>query len=361
MTRANHNLSNKLRSIAVSRFVLLSFLWLNVPASLAQRSEVLQDPNLEVLSLEGPKEKDVLAMAVGDGAAWILTNDRLLRVDGLTGQLLSMPTLRVKTWSFDFSNAVIAAHSLWVTGKANKIVGVHRIELSTGKLLSSIPLPYPQGPAVGDNGVWVFAGARHDKLFRINPQTNTTSLAIELGRGFGSAQFADGSLWVINEENGRVKRIDLASAKVLEEFSVSTPHENGPLARSMYYFAVSDGSLWVHDVSGDETVLTRIDANTHQRVAKLQVANSYFVPILWNGFVWLATDGVLNLTKIDPRTNHIVGQVALPVSRGMTVPLLLRDGDSLWAVRKGRWSYTPITIQRVQLRPGKSQVDETRR
>lgn len=52
--------------------------------TLAQQSESIRDAGLDVLGVDGPKPKDVLAVAVGDGAAWILTKDRLARMDAIT-------------------------------------------------------------------------------------------------------------------------------------------------------------------------------------------------------------------------------------------------------------------------------------
>jgi hypothetical protein len=84
--------------------------------------EIRKDAGLDVLSVDGPKPKDVLAFAVGDGAAWILTKDRLARIDAITGASSAVQVPRVKTWSFDFSNATIVAGSLWVTGKINMAI-----------------------------------------------------------------------------------------------------------------------------------------------------------------------------------------------------------------------------------------------
>src|SRR5262249_28371598 len=190
-----------------------------------------------VLSVDGPKPKDVLALAVGDEAAWILTKDRLARMDAIPGASSSMQIPAGKTWSFGFSNATIAAGSVLVSGKINKMRGVHRIDLKTGQLTSSIPIRYAFQAVGGDTAVWIFAGGKNGRLVRIDPQTNTTSLSIEVGKGFGQPHFADGSLWLINPENGRVRRFDPASTKMLAEFSVARPHEHGVLTHFLYYFA----------------------------------------------------------------------------------------------------------------------------
>jgi len=101
---------------------------------------------------------------------------------------------------------------------------------------------------------------------------------------------------------------------MLDEFTVAKPHEHGFLTLFLYYFAVSNGDVWVNDVSGENSFLLRIDATTHQRIVKIKVHNSEFAPALWNGFVWLSTD--LNITKIDLRTNQIAEQITLPAANG---------------------------------------------
>src|SRR5215831_31401 len=334
------------------RLALAFLCLLALLPTLAQQSESIRAAGLDVLSIDGPKPKDVLAVAVGDGAAWILTKDRLAKMDAITGAWSAVPVPPVKTWSWDFSNATIAAGSLWVTGKVNKVQGVHRIDLKTGQLTSSITIRYPSQTVGGDTALWIFSGGRNGTLFRIDPQTNTSSRSIQPGKEFGQPQFADGSLWVINPDNGTVRRFDPESTKMLDEFSVARPHEHGFLTNFVYYFAVHNGDVWVNEASGEKSFLTRIDATTHRRIAEVRVDNSEFAPVFWNGFVWLSTDSVFNIIKVDPRTNHIAGQITVPAAQGpvATVPFLFADKDTLWAVRKvGYTIYGHLTIQRIRI------------
>src|SRR5262249_17224186 len=223
---------------------------------------------------------------------------------------------------------------------------VHRIDLNTGKLTTTIPVRRPGSLVVSDGAVWLLAGPRNGRLFRIDTQTNTLSPGMEVGKDFFSPQFSEGSLWVINLDNGRVRRFDPSSTKMLDEFSVPNSRENNFYTNHVYFFAAIHTDLWV-TLSGDKAALVRIDANTHQRIAKIDVPNSYFSPVFWNDFLWLSSDGD-TLTKVDPSTNHMVGGIALPTPRKLAVPILLKDADSLWVFRRGIWAYSRLAIQRIR-------------
>jgi hypothetical protein len=127
-------------------------LTLALPIHLGGQIEATPDRSLSIISVEGPKEKDVRAIAVGEGAAWILTKDQLLRIDSATGKISTLPAEVIKTWSRGFNNAAIGARALWASGEAHKIKGVHRIDLQTARLprLSRSTLAGALSPSVKD-------------------------------------------------------------------------------------------------------------------------------------------------------------------------------------------------------------------
>jgi len=110
------------------------------------------------------------------------------------------------------------------------------------------------------------------------------------------------------------------------------------------------------------TCLSRFDPKTHERISKLEIDDSKNAPVFWNGYGWLSTAGYhLSgnfITKIDPRTNHVAGQILLPTEHGKTTfsdrgsmpAVLLAGEDSLWSLSEGSSRFSGLLIRRIQLK-----------
>jgi hypothetical protein len=129
-----------------------------------------------------------------------------------------------------------------------------------------------------------------------------------------------------------------------------------------YSYGIREGLRWVLDTQGmygQKRVLSGYDLRTHERIAKLEVDNAVFGPVIWNGSVWLSTRGDPHvghyIAKIDPRLKHTVGRISIPVAvegareSDFLPPLLVADGDSLWALSGNWWSKrTPVILEALQ-------------
>ena len=121
---------------------------------------------------------------------------------------------------------------------------------------------------------------RHAALGRINPI------------------FANGSAWITCNAGNTHVRVDPTTNKVASEVPV------GPRPR---FLTVGGGSLWVLN-QGDGSV-ARIDLSTGKRIALIAagIAGEGGEITFGDGAVWATMIGY-PITRISPRTNRVVGQ-----------------------------------------------------
>jgi len=333
------------------------------------------DPEFTVTVVEGPKRG---AFAVGDGAVWFLGQGQLSKLDPADNHVISVPLedapgpgpmlMAMKGTVPQFF--AVGGGSIWrLARKSKHELELQRLDETNGRLLDEIPLNEKQSGSLSYayGSIWIWSDMFLDHpLVRVDPSAKQVT-TIDLGKGEWSAPcFSEGSVWILGMESGVVKRIDIQSNKIAEEFSIGQKQKNGifsmPFKGGSYYFAVGDGMLWVADsknLSSGKYVLSRFDLKTHERVAKLESDPSDGPPVIWHGYVWLSTAGnVMSghyLTKISPQTNHIVGTIfLLPTISGRILvsgsmpPRLLADQDSLWTFSVGTAGNPPITIHRIQ-------------
>jgi DNA-binding beta-propeller fold protein YncE len=144
-----------------------------------------------------------------------------------------------------------------------------------------------------------------------------------------------GSLWVINTgtagatTNGAVQRIDPRTNRVISTF---------PLGRQPRFAAAGEGGIWVLN-QGDSTV-SRVDAATGREVARIPLGGGSALGDIaaGAGHVWVRTEQLL-LAVIDPKTNRVVARYGPPAGSGAvrvageSVWLTAHDVDSLWRIR----------------------------
>jgi hypothetical protein len=322
------------------------------------------DPRFELVTMEAPK--GVLAFAAGDGAAWLLTKDQLLKVGRRDGAPAALPLEKGKWYGSspaagggDYAPPMAAGGgSVWLVGDAHGVRGIHRIDPATGSCIAAIALEKTDAEAslsFAEGALWLFNRSNRT-LQRIDPKTNRVAATMEFGKGYWQSISPDeGSLWSIELEKGVVKRIDPQSNKVVEEFSAGAAQRNGFLDMSLgregqYSLAAGEGTLWIAsvrtlDVAQDR--LYRIDPKTHARVSTVESIISFFgAPAFWEGLAWVRNGGYNRtgyyIAAIDPKNNAIEGEFLLPLTHKQEMPPIVRaDEDSLWI-------YTGRMLARVQ-------------
>ncbi len=99
-----------------------------------------------------------------------------------------------------------------------------------------------------------------------------------------------GAVWVLNQGDGSVSRIDPATNKVVATIEVGVPGGGGDIA-------VGEGSVWM---TAFEHLLSRIDPSTNM-VAQQFVGKGGDAVRVALGSVWLSNYEAGTVWRIDPR------------------------------------------------------------
>ena len=122
---------------------------------------------------------------------------------------------------------------------------------------------------------------------------------------------AEDSVWVSDNPNGRVLRLDAKTNTIAASVIVGKNPSSG--------LAAGFGSLWV-PICGDDT-LSRIDLRTNEVTATFPTTTSGWEASIATGAgsVWLMTDANGTLSRFDPATNGVAATIQLPTgSYGLT-------------------------------------------
>jgi YVTN family beta-propeller protein len=178
-----------------------------------------------------------------------------------------------------------------------------RIDEDTGEIVATTER-IPEGIqgessiAVGEDGVWFLTFSANPKLIKIDPTTNAVAASFEAPQFSRSVRAGFGVLWVTNT-NGNVARINPADGSVVAVIPT------GPIAD---FLAVGEDAVWVQN-NGDGTV-SRVDPATNAVAATIRVSGR---PIqggdiaVGGGSVWARVSDVL-VAQIDPATNAVVAR-----------------------------------------------------
>jgi DNA-binding beta-propeller fold protein YncE len=180
------------------------------------------------------------AVALGAGAVWAASGDRLLKIDPATG------TIVAGLHGPDYHGLVdvaFGAGAVWIGDLLQVVVRIApKTATPTGEPVRTL---YPSTLAVGYGSVWE-AGVtdligRHPALVRINPQTLRVTQTIPLGKSrqpegtLGLAAGA-GAVWLADYDRGTLLRIDPTTGVIVSTIRIGE-HPSG--------VAVGAGRIWV--------------------------------------------------------------------------------------------------------------------
>jgi virginiamycin B lyase len=263
-------------------------------------------------------------VAIAAGSAWVAVDGGVRRVDATTGVpdgLIVVPG--VICLGFD-----IGFDSLWAGSCDRHLLA--RIDPSTGGLDTPfIDLPVAglqeEGSiGVGDSGVWLVSSGH--ELLHLDPVTNAVDGRWPLPAGAAAVRAGLGSVWVTISDTGGLLKIDPADPRTSRAIAVG----GGPR-----FLAIGEDSVWVMN-QADGTV-SRIDASGTV-VATIDVSD---VPIrggdiaVGGGSVWVRTEQDL-VVRIDPATNAIDRRYGPPSGSGSVAVddtaawVTAHDTSSLW-------------------------------
>ena len=234
-------------------------------------------------------------MAVTDDAVWVTSSNvnHVVRLNAKTNQPDTVVTVAEPC-----SGLAFGFGSLWIPSCGDH--NIVRVDAQTGRLEARIaagPADHEGGIAVGAGSVWIVT-SKNGVLARIDPATNTVKSSIRIPAGSFNLAFANGSIWITSYAGNTLVRVDPETNKVVNQTPV------GPKPR---FLAVGGGSVWV--LNQGEGTIARIDAVTGKRTALIDAG----IPgeggeiAFGGGAVWATVIGH-PITRIDPKTNEVVGQ-----------------------------------------------------
>jgi virginiamycin B lyase len=243
-------------------------------------------------------------LAVAGGSAWAAVAGGVRRLDGTTGEpdgLVPIPGSICLAFDVGFD-------SLWA-GSCDRHLLV-RIDPSTGSLdtpfidLPVVALQEEGSIGVGESGVWLLSTGF--ELVSLDPVTNQVDGTWPLPVSAAAARVGFGWVWVTVPRTDTLLRIDPADPTTSKSIKVG----NGPR-----FLAVGENAIWVMN-QGDGSV-SRVDADGAV-VARIKVSD---VPIhggditVGGGRVWVRIEQDLVVT-IDPATNGVVDRYGPPSGSG---------------------------------------------
>jgi len=295
------------------RFVLLAAALGAVAAMAAVFAYVTRERPITVpansLGMIDPKTNKVIGhVAVGSRPDAIVVGPRSIWVANVGDRDRSLSRVDLKTRSverialdatptglaFGFG-AVWVAHGLLgtVSRVAPQYNGVEPIHAPFSRVG-----PSARGSiAVGDGSVWVAFG--DSSVSRIDPVTQRVVATTYAGNGPSAIAYGLGSLWIANETDSSVSRINPATN--LRYYGSDDAVGLGPSGITVGFDAV-----WVAD-TGDDRV-SRIDAGSSS-VVSVPVGRAPIGIAAGLSSVWVANSGDGTVSRIDPATRKVVATV----------------------------------------------------
>jgi DNA-binding beta-propeller fold protein YncE len=198
--------------------------------------------------------------------------------------------------------------AVWIA-HATGAGGVDRVDPRTGTAIHHIPLPWATALTITADAVWALAVPPAPRslngparLARIDPATNeVVGRRVVVGPDASSVTGTADAIWVTLQRSGRVLRVSPATSRIVARIRVG----RGPIA------SVAGGStLWV--LNETDRTLTRIDSARNEAVgAALSLGKELEDIAMARDGLWVAGSDS-TVTRIDPSTG---------VPRGLAVPV----------------------------------------
>ncbi len=192
---------------------------------------------------------------------------------------------------------------------------------------------HPDGMVIAEGSAWII-NSGSETLSRVDLATGAEAPAQSVGGAPDGIAFGGGSVWVSVSSTGRLLRYDVASGAL--EANVAVPDGVGSCA-------FWDNALWVVDQLDNQVV--RIDSVTNA-ISTVAVGNDPVAVAAGPSGVWVANGVDSTLTRIDPTTDHVLGQ-----------PIALQDAPAAIAVGQGGvWVASAVGNSVTEIDPSSGQA-----
>jgi streptogramin lyase len=269
-------------------------------------------------------ERDFLpqyAVTLDASNVWVACRGKgeLRRHDAVTGETTAI----VSAGAQPPQSIVAGSGAIWAVSRSNWVT---RTDTATGR-------PLVSGIGGDSSYLWFAAGSvwvaddANSKLLRLDPATRQVQARIDTGSGT-SAFVTDGTrAWFTNHRDATLDRLDLATNAVTHLGKLP-----GDAPERMTLFG---GSLWV---TGRGTDLLRVNPDTGAVQGTIEIGTGGIDVAAAGGRIWVANASdaddrqglpvMEHLYAVDPSTNRIVETVT-PTAR-LVVDGVASDGTTLW-------------------------------
>ncbi|MGY1804840.1 hypothetical protein ACI78T_16280 [Blastococcus sp. SYSU D00922] len=271
-------------------------------------------------------------MLAVDGTVWVSgVEPGIVGYDAATGEVRAqVPTAEVPLAMEQGFGSVWAGE-----GTGDLFATLVRIDPASGTVTARIPLPEPgirveSSLAVTEDAVWALIdGEGGDRLLvAVDPLTGTVRDTFPAPEAAEALRGGFGSLWVATSQQS-VVRVDPADG------STQATVETGFGSRFM---AVGDDAVWV--MNQDDGTVSRVDPETDEVAATIQVSDGR-IPggdiAFGDGAVWVRTESEL-ATAVDPGTDEVVRVLGPAAGSGS---IAVTDG-AVWLT-----AHDAFVVQRV--------------
>ena len=249
---------------------------------------------------EATGDAELGGQAAGGGQA--CTRPQGARADGVAELPLELPRQRLAPASVEPGEELdgVASLAQLVQNIGTKLdLNNGQIDLYLGGQMTRTPIRITVAVSIAASAVLVAAtpGAGSDK-----PTGSVSVVArIETGNGPCSEVGGFGYLWVANNRDGTLVRIDPATNAVTGKIDVGP----GPCG-----VAIAGGSVWVDGYSSASVV--RVDPQTLKVIKRIPMGDEIWDITVGAGSVWATGTQSNFVARINPRTNKVTRKISVP-------------------------------------------------
>ena len=300
-------------------------------------TEVNAQQSPSALTIQETIPRDGFSMAFGFGSLWMMSEDRLIRVNATDNSFaeIEIPVHENAAMLFaidKYRDLAVGEEAVWVPDMASSTI--YKIDPALNKVVLAIQTDIFGGEGsigVGHGSLWVLTfDSRNKSVTRYNAATGEMEAKIALPRASKEIVVDHGAVWIAAARRGELYRIDPAANAVTATISVTG---------SPRYLSTSEDSIWIF--SPDDGVVQRVDGRNGKVVATINVGatdNDGDI-VTGGGYVWIIMRRS-TVTRIDPASNRLAG-----VFRGPDGLILGRrlgfGGGSLWVSGANIFRFAP--------------------
>jgi YVTN family beta-propeller protein len=288
-------------------------------------------------SLRGPLLVAAAALALAAASTGFLIFAFLHRAPAPAGSLRSRVVARSDAGRGP-AGVAVGLGAVWVGHSAQPEVW----RFAPGGRMVPTRITTSRGPAaVGAGRVWLAGppvedGQVHNEVVWLDPGQGTG--AIRVGRSPIAIAATEDAVWVANQGDGTVSRIDPSTDAVV----ATIPVDASPVGIS-----AGAGGVWVASGGDRAPTVSRIDPTSNTVVATIPLSAAPSSIAAGDGGVWVVSSHDREVLLIDPATDRVAGTVTTFIDPPESVAVA---PDAIW-VAGGRYvsRLDPYSLRLVEL------------